>query len=77
MLAMAQPAKDIEALMADLRAWVREERGRQLLLARAIGASRQAISSWVIGRSVPTMELGIRLQAFLKAQKPPRRKVAA
>ena len=77
MLAMAQPGTDIEALMAELRAWVSEGRGRQLLLARAIGASRQTVSSWVVGRSVPNWELGVKLQAFLKAQKLPRRKVAA
>lgn len=66
---MPQPGKEIDTLMAELRAWVSEERGRQILVARAIGASKQTVSGWVKGDSVPRWELGIKLEAFLKAQK--------
>jgi DNA-binding XRE family transcriptional regulator len=74
---MAQPVKDIDALMAELRAWAREERGRQMILARATGVSKQAVSAWVKGAAVPTWQMGIKIEAFLKAQRPLRRKVAA
>ena len=67
---MPEPGREIDTLMEELRAWVREERGRQGLVARAIGASKQTVSAWVKGESVPTWQLGIKLQAFLKAQKP-------
>ena len=63
--------------MAELRAWVSEGRGRQILVARAIGASKQTISGWVKGDVLPSWQMGIKLEAFLKAQKPPKRKVAA
>ena len=75
---MAQPVKDIEALMAELQAWAREERGRQMLLARATGVSKQTVSAWVKGTSVPTWQMGIRIEAFLAAQRPKKsRQVAA
>ena len=74
---MAQPVKDIEALMGELRAWVREERGRQMLLARATGVSKQAVSAWVKGDAVPTWQMGIKLEAFLAAQRPKKSRKAA
>jgi DNA-binding XRE family transcriptional regulator len=75
---MPERGREIDALMQELRVWVSESRGRQMLLARAIGASKQTVSAWVKGVSVPTFPMGLKLQAFLKAQKPPKsRKVAA
>lgn len=74
---MPLPGKEIETLMSELRAWVSEERGRQVLVARAIGASKQTVSCWVKGTVFPSWQMGIKLEAFLRAQKPPRRKVAA
>jgi DNA-binding XRE family transcriptional regulator len=72
---MPQPEKEIETLMSELRVWVSEERGRKVLVARAIGASKPTISGWVKGDVLPSWQMGRRLEAFLKAQKS--RKVAA
>jgi transcriptional regulator with XRE-family HTH domain len=60
---------EIEQLIADLKAWADQEYGRRAQLARTLGVSRQVISDWLARRSIPTLEKGLKLMAFLKAQK--------
>jgi len=67
---MAEAAREIDRLLAELRAWVSEGRGRQALVARALGTSKQTVWTWLKGESRPNWERGMKLQAFLKAQRP-------
>ena len=48
-----------------------------MLLARATGVSKQAVSAWVKGDAVPTWQMGIKLEAFLAAQRPKKSRKAA
>jgi DNA-binding XRE family transcriptional regulator len=59
----------VEELLNEFRAWVRERRGNQDLARRALGLSKQTISGWVTGDARPSLESGLKLQAFLKAQR--------
>jgi transcriptional regulator with XRE-family HTH domain len=61
-------------LIADLKAWADLEYGRRAELARTLGVSRQVVSDWLGGRSVPTLEKGLKLMAFLKSHKAPKTK---
>jgi DNA-binding transcriptional regulator YiaG len=60
---------EIEQLIAELKAWADQEYGRRAQLARTLGVSRQVVSDWLARRSIPTLEKGLKLMAFLKAQK--------
>jgi hypothetical protein len=63
------PSEEFEILIADLRAWADVEYGRRSKLARILGVSRQRVTDWLAGRKAPTLEQGLRLQAFLKKQR--------
>jgi hypothetical protein len=56
-------------LMAELKAWVDAEYGRRAEIARMLGVPRQRVTDWLAGRYTPTLEQGLRLQAFLKKQR--------
>jgi hypothetical protein len=64
--------EETEKLMAELKIWVDAEDaeyGRRAKVAREIGVSRQQVTDWLAGRKSPTLEHGLRLQAFLKKQR--------
>jgi predicted transcriptional regulator len=61
---------EIDDLLAELKDWASEERGRQAIIAQALGVSKQAVSTWLSGKSIPNWATGERIKAFLKAQKP-------
>jgi transcriptional regulator with XRE-family HTH domain len=58
-----------EKLIADLKAWVDAERGRRAEIARTLGVPRQYVTDWLSGRYTPSLEHGLRLQAFLKKRR--------
>ena len=60
------PPKQSEKLIAELRAWVDGGYGRRAQVGRALGKSPQLISDWLAGRSVPRLDDGFGLRAFLK-----------
>ena len=62
--------QEIDDLLAELKGWAGEERGRQAIIAQALGVSKQAVSTWLSGKSIPNWATGERIKAFLKAQKP-------
>jgi hypothetical protein len=64
---MSPPETD--KLIADLKAWCDQERGRQVEVAKHLGTPKQRISDWLAGRKSPTLEQGLALQAFLKKQR--------
>ncbi|HXM04558.1 MAG TPA: helix-turn-helix transcriptional regulator [Chthoniobacterales bacterium] len=63
------PSKESEKLIAELKAWVDAEYGRQSELARTLGRSPQLISHWLTGRRTPRLDDGLALQAFLAKQR--------
>jgi hypothetical protein len=46
-----------------------QEDGGRVQIAKHLGTSRQRISDWLGGRKSPTLEQGLKLQAFLKKQR--------
>jgi DNA-binding XRE family transcriptional regulator len=65
--------EETEKLMAELRAWADAEYGRRADLARMLGVYRQQITDWLAGRKSPTLEQGLKIQAFLRKQRKSRR----
>jgi predicted XRE-type DNA-binding protein len=61
--------EETEKLMADLKAWVDAEYGRRAEIARTLGVPRQRVTDWLSHRYAPTLEQGLRLQAFLKKKR--------
>jgi transcriptional regulator with XRE-family HTH domain len=60
------PQKESEILIAELKAWCEEQYGRRAEVAERIGVSRQVVTDWLHGRAVPSLDNGLKLQAFLK-----------
>jgi hypothetical protein len=61
--------KESEMLIAELKAWADEKYGRRSELARMLDLSPQLVSDWFAGRKTPTLDTGLKLQAFLKAKR--------
>jgi hypothetical protein len=61
-------SEELEELLSDLREWC-SLRGRQQQLAETLGFKKQLVSHWITGRRIPTLEDGLKIQAFLKKQK--------
>ena len=72
-----EPKKESEILIDELRAWCEEEYGRRAEVAERIGVSRQVISDWLHGRAVPSLDNGLKLQAFLKKRRRARARARA
>jgi transcriptional regulator with XRE-family HTH domain len=60
---------ETEALLARLRSWLSQQRGRQTQIAAYLGVSRSTVTEWLKGRSKPTWETGKKLEKFLKSQR--------
>ncbi len=54
-----------QELLAELGDWCAEKRGRQSELARAIGATPQAVNDWLNGRKSMTGEQALRVKEFV------------
>ena len=55
-----------DELLAAIKAWCDEERGRRSELARMIGTAPQTVTHWFAGRKTPTLEQGLAIQEILK-----------
>jgi transcriptional regulator with XRE-family HTH domain len=60
---------EMEALIADLKAWCKAKHGRNLKIAEVIGVSPQLVSDWINGNADPTVGNWLNLRDFLKKQK--------
>jgi transcriptional regulator with XRE-family HTH domain len=65
---LTMPPTDAEKLMAEVKAWADQKRGRRSEMARMLGVSRQLVTNWLAGRKMPTLDDGLKLQVFLKRQ---------
>ncbi|MBV8967850.1 MAG: helix-turn-helix transcriptional regulator [Verrucomicrobia bacterium] len=63
------PTRESEVLISELKNWCDQKYGRRAELARMLGVSRQLITDWFAGRALPTLEIGLKIQAFLKKQR--------
>jgi transcriptional regulator with XRE-family HTH domain len=63
------PGKEAEKLLRELKEWADAEYGRRAKLAQLLGVSKQLVSEWFAGRSVPTWDHGLAIEAFLKKQR--------
>jgi transcriptional regulator with XRE-family HTH domain len=63
------PPEEVDALMAELKAWCKAKHGRQKDLAEKIGVSEYTISHWIPRRKTPGLEKYFALKAFLKKQR--------
>jgi hypothetical protein len=61
--------EETEKLMAELKTWADAEYGRRAKVARMLGVPRQRVTNWIASQGTPTLEQGLRLQAFLKKQR--------
>jgi transcriptional regulator with XRE-family HTH domain len=63
-----------EEILRELREWCQSGYGRQIQLAEALGVSAQRVSHWLRGRRKLTLELGLKIHAFLECKKGQRSK---
>jgi Helix-turn-helix len=68
------PPTEAEKLMAEVKAWADQKRGRRSELARTFGVSPQLVTNWLAGRKMPTLDDGLKLQAFLRRERKSRRR---
>ena len=66
---LKMPDEEIARLLAELRVWCDEKRGRQTQIAKMLGLPRQSINDWFAGKSVPTLQAGLKIQAFLRQER--------
>jgi len=62
-------SKESTRLITELKDWADKKFGRRSELARMLGLSPQLVSDWFAGRKTPTLDVGLRLQEFLKKQR--------
>jgi transcriptional regulator with XRE-family HTH domain len=68
-------SKRTAELLAELKAWCDQERGRWSEVARVLGVSRGTLADWYNPerRKSPTAEQALAIQEFLRAQRRRRR----
>jgi DNA-binding XRE family transcriptional regulator len=65
----------VRKLLAEAEEWCRQERGRQTMMAKALGVTRHAVNAWFSEHKKaephknPTAEQALELQAFLNKEK--------
>jgi len=60
---------NVRALILQLADWCHAERGRQQEIADLFGVKRAAVNNWIAGRAVPSLRVGLGIQAFLSRQR--------
>jgi len=63
------PPEELDALMAELKAWCKQKHGRQKELAEHLHVSEDTISHWLARRKMPSLQKYLALQDFLKKQR--------
>ena len=60
---------NVRTLMVELADWCSAVRGRQQEIADLFGVKRSAVNNWLAGRAVPSLRIGLGIQAFLARQR--------
>ena len=63
------PDDEIEALLAELKAWLSEKGLTQADLARMLGVSRQRLNQWMRGDAKPNLQAWLKIKQFLRGRK--------
>jgi hypothetical protein len=63
----------LKHLLADIRAWCGQERGRTIGLARHLGVSKQALNNWLTEVRDPPAAVALELQEFMRQRRAPRK----
>jgi transcriptional regulator with XRE-family HTH domain len=63
------PPQELDTLMTELKAWCKEEHGRQKAVAEELGVTEQLVSNWIARRKTPGLENYLKLQALLKKRR--------
>lgn len=61
--------RESERIIAELRSWCDEKYGRRVVIAKMLGRSPQLVSAWLTGDRTPTLDDGLKLQAFLRNER--------
>jgi transcriptional regulator with XRE-family HTH domain len=64
----AVPPKEYDEIITQLRLWC-SDRGRQSELAKHLGVSRKAVSTWILKTRRPNIDSFFKLKAFLKKKR--------
>jgi hypothetical protein len=59
----------IQEILDELREWCDREDGQESVVAKVIGVSPEAVTSWISGEQQPTSEQMLLIQEFLAKQK--------
>jgi hypothetical protein len=63
------PPEEIDKIVAELKAWTAQGRGRQKQVADALKIDEALVSNWIAGRKRPGLKYYFTLQAFLKKRR--------
>ena len=63
-----------DRMLAELKAWIAQKRGRHTEAARRLGISTGHLSDYFSGRSRPSWEVGRKIEALLKRERRKRRR---
>ncbi|MBV9999940.1 MAG: helix-turn-helix transcriptional regulator [Verrucomicrobia bacterium] len=63
-----KPDPKVAKLLGEVREWCEEKYGRRIELANALGVKPSRITDWLNGRTEPSLAIGLKLIAFLKAR---------
>ena len=63
------PPEEIDKIVAELKAWTTQGRGRQKQVADALKIDEALVSNWISGRKRPGLKYYFALQAFLKKRR--------
>jgi transcriptional regulator with XRE-family HTH domain len=61
--------EELERLMAALKAWCKEKRGRQRQIVKELGITESMLSNWLARREDPSLANYFRLREFLEKQR--------
>jgi hypothetical protein len=63
------PPEEIDKIVAELKAWTAQGRGRQKQVADALKIDEALVSNWIAGRKRPGLKYYFALEAFLKKRR--------
>ena len=64
----AMSDNEANKLVESLRQWALAHNKTQYQLAKLLDVDRQRVSKWFSGKSIPSLEHGLKIQKFLKAK---------
>jgi transcriptional regulator with XRE-family HTH domain len=60
---------EAENLVKELKTWAAKNKKSQYSIAQSLGVDRERVSKWFSGKTVPSLQHGLKIQKFLKQKK--------